>query len=80
MEATMSKAPVQSPQLIASLALELYGIELDHERSTALCAEQTRFASALATAAAALSFDTLPASHAAAIEQLAKRSNGDTDD
>ena len=73
----MSKSMLQTPELIETLALELYGIELERERSQALCVEQTRFANVLATAASALSFDTLPATHAAAIQQLAKSTAGD---
>ena len=54
-----------SPDLIKSIASEVYGIEPSEVRCAELAAEQVRLGNALAKAVGSLDFDTLAWSHAA---------------
>ena len=56
-----------SPELVATLARRLYGMEVPPDRAAELATELERLAAAAAGAESALDFDDGCASHAAAV-------------
>lgn len=69
-----------SPELAASLARRLYGIEVPPDRAAELAAELDRLGKAAAAAESALDFDDGCASHAAAIAARLPDTSGDGDE
>ena len=69
-----------SPELVASLARRLYGIEVPPERSEELATELDRLGAAAAGAEATLDFDDGLASHTAAVTARLSVISGNGDD
>ena len=69
-----------SPELVASLARRLYGIEVPPERAEELATELDRLGAAAAGAESALDFDDGFASHAAAVTARLSVTSGNGDD
>ena len=69
-----------SPELVASLARRLYGIEVPPDRAAELAAELDRLGTAAADAESALDFDDGCASHAATITAWLPDLSGDGDE
>lgn len=69
-----------SPELVASLARRLYGIEVPPDRAAELAAELDRLGAAAVDAESGLDFDDGCASHAAAVTARLADISGDGDD
>lgn len=69
-----------SPELVASLARRLYGIEVPSGRAAELANELERLGTAAADARTALDFDDGCASHAVAVTERLPDGSGDGDD